>query len=355
MNVNIDNIPDDMKDAGMWVVWRSVERNGKPTKMPIDVNTGSGARSNDARTWVTFKEAVAYAESHPDIDGLGFMFGDAYTGIDVDHLEEWKRFPDKYNKLMKMVDSAGTYVEYSPSGDGLHLIYKARKPGKRCSRKIESNTDAAFEMWDNHRYFTVTGDKYKNSADYVSMSDEKVKDFYNEFLDEDTQKTKNAVDAIIDDTIHKTDRRQIVRNGYHDKKSNKKFARVPRGMYTCDWCIMLASWGFHYNSQETALSPGHNWCDCAVIAGFADAEVEGYDPDAYYDYYEKNLLGKFTNSSYYEKRNSRRDAPRAPGGGVVMTEAEYLDALKNEQVQAQLNVMSESSKKRLKARQVGNN
>lgn len=349
MDINYDNIPDDMKDAGYWVVWRYMERNGKQTKVPVDVNTGNNARSNDARTWATFSEARAYLESHPDIDGLGFMFGNEYTGIDVDHISDWKANPARYDKLMKMINSSDTYCEYSPSGDGLHLIYKARKPGKRCSRD-------GFEMWDHQRYFTVTGDHFGDTPLHISSDEDKVKDFYNEFLDDGMQQTKNAVDAIADGVIHQVDRRQQLRNGYRDPKSDKRFARIPRGAYTCDWCIMLASQGFQYLTQETAIAPGHNFCDCAIVAHYNDTtSIEGYDQYEYMDYYEKNLRSKYTSKEYYANRDARRGQVRAPGGGVIMTEQEYLDNLKDADAQAALNKMSKSSKQRLKKRQSGNN
>lgn len=64
-----------------------------------------------------------------------------------------------------------------------------------------------------------------------------------------------------------------------------RFARVPTGAETCGFCIMLASRGFVYRSAEAAgeVDHYHANCDCRIVPGFPGDEVEGYDPDLYYD------------------------------------------------------------------------
>ena len=66
-------------------------------------------------------------------------------------------------------------------------------------------------------------------------------------------------------------------------KGAARFARVPTGATTCDYCLMLASRGFVYHSEAKALNANHRHCDCRIIEGFGGMEVEGYDPGLYYD------------------------------------------------------------------------
>ena len=74
----------------------------------------------------------------------------------------------------------------------------------------------------------------------------------------------------------------VAYNAQRDPKK-PKWARVPDGSETCNWCIMLASRGFVYGSKEMA-SHTHANCDCRIIPGFDnEPSVEGYDPDYYYD------------------------------------------------------------------------
>lgn len=76
-----------------------------------------------------------------------------------------------------------------------------------------------------------------------------------------------------------------------DRKAGMRYARVPTGRETCGFCLMLASRGFAYKTRSSAGDHGflynsfHNNCDCRVVPGNADTEVEGYDPDALYERY----------------------------------------------------------------------
>lgn len=76
----------------------------------------------------------------------------------------------------------------------------------------------------------------------------------------------------------------------HNAKRDKrkpKWARVPIGFETCQFCIMLASRGFVYHTEETA-SHAHPHCDCRVIPSWdrENPRVEGYDPSYYSDVLE---------------------------------------------------------------------
>lgn len=81
-----------------------------------------------------------------------------------------------------------------------------------------------------------------------------------------------------------------------------RFARVPIGEKTCDFCLMLASRGPVYLTEESAgaFTKFHAHCDCKVVpfwgtvgAGVSRRKgsmtVEGYDPDAYYKEYRERM------------------------------------------------------------------
>ena len=53
--VNAGCIPTELRDLPQWVLWKSVTRDGTPTKMPITVD-GSPASSTDWATWGTFDD-----------------------------------------------------------------------------------------------------------------------------------------------------------------------------------------------------------------------------------------------------------------------------------------------------------
>ena len=77
------------------------------------------------------------------------------------------------------------------------------------------------------------------------------------------------------------------------ESNNIRYARVPSGFETCEFCIMLASRGFVYHTAQTA-GEGHAYhksCDCVVVPGVegipAFEQIESYDPDAYYSIWQK--------------------------------------------------------------------
>jgi len=81
----------------------------------------------------------------------------------------------------------------------------------------------------------------------------------------------------------------VTANGARDPLK-PRYARVPTGAETCDFCLMLASRGFVYHSTSSAaVDHTHAACDCRVIAGWPGDDVEGYDPDAIYKRWQDSI------------------------------------------------------------------
>ncbi|MCM3489100.1 phage/plasmid primase, P4 family [Alkalihalophilus marmarensis] len=153
MNYDFNRIPDELKNTPQWIVWKSEIRNDKPTKVPYQAN-GQFAKSNDRSSWSTFNEAQ-HAFATGRYDGIGFMFSkeDEFIGIDLDDCIE----EGAYNELAKdIVDIVDSYTEFSPSGEGLHIIIKGKLPlrGPGTGKK---NPELGLEIYRHGRYFTFTG------------------------------------------------------------------------------------------------------------------------------------------------------------------------------------------------------
>ena len=83
-----------------------------------------------------------------------------------------------------------------------------------------------------------------------------------------------------------------IENGKRDKRK-PRYARVPTGSETCDFCLMLASRGFVYQSEGTAgAGHTHYACDCRCIPGWDGMEVEDYDPRSIYDRWQDAIDAK---------------------------------------------------------------
>lgn len=94
-------------------------------------------------------------------------------------------------------------------------------------------------------------------------------------------------------TMAQTARRQARESRGKGRRKGKaaygvRFARVPMGPTNCDLCIMLASRGFVYLSEESAgeFDQYHPHCDCRIVPSYGDAILDGYDPEYYLDCYE---------------------------------------------------------------------
>lgn len=96
----------------------------------------------------------------------------------------------------------------------------------------------------------------------------------------------------IDYEMKRSANMSVVENGRRDPKS-VRYARVPTGAETCDFCLMLASRGFVYQSEGTAgAGHTHYACDCRCVPGWDGMEVEGYDTQEIYDRWQASIDAK---------------------------------------------------------------
>jgi hypothetical protein len=187
-------VPAELKAEARWVCWRREERNGKTTKLPVCAANGRMAKSTDPATWATFEEAVA-AVGRWRCDGVGFVFGPdrAYTGLDLDHVIEGGVLDSAYRWV---VEEAGTYTEVSPSGDGLHLIFRGAKPqGAERSRKGQPG-GRVVEMYDHDRYFTVTGNVFEGHG-AVSANPDVVERAYRTWIEPEARSAQPRLDDAV--------------------------------------------------------------------------------------------------------------------------------------------------------------
>ena len=160
-----ENIPDELKGLPQWVGFLCEKLpNGRTTKKPVNVRTLYGASSTDKDTWSTFEQAVSaigknanVGGSQGKIEGIGFVFAPPYCGIDLDHVinaETGEINP----QAVDIIDTMESYTEISPSGTGIHIIYKGRIHDNWKRKKNNAlGTGSDIEMYQQGRFFTVTG------------------------------------------------------------------------------------------------------------------------------------------------------------------------------------------------------
>ncbi|MDX2575883.1 DNA primase [Streptomyces scabiei] len=150
-----DATPHELTTRDRWVR-RSAE------KIPLTV-AGKAASSTDPRTWSTHKDAAASSAGV----GLGFVLSDEddVMCLDLDHC---------INPLTGRVapwaaailrDAGATYVEVSPSGDGLHIWGRAHV---RQGRRIRRPDGTAVEIYGTGRYIAMTGCRHGSSPSILA-------------------------------------------------------------------------------------------------------------------------------------------------------------------------------------------
>lgn len=172
-----NQIPEAMKKEHQWVCWRSEERDGKTTKVPVNPDTGKYARSNSPKTWSDFETALRYYQNTETISGIGFMFsGDGdYAGVDLDGCRdpETGEVDDWAIKIIRQLDS---YTERSPSGTGYHVIVYGSIPKG-------GNRSGGLEMYDSHRYFTVTGGRVPEAPKSINHRPNQLHAIHQEYIE----------------------------------------------------------------------------------------------------------------------------------------------------------------------------
>jgi hypothetical protein len=107
---------------------------------------------------------------------------------------------------------------------------------------------------------------------------ESVRAFAQHVVDGDPQGFVDLCLERLDYEMRVSAANTVIENGRRDRRK-PKYARVPTGAETCDFCLMLASRGYVYSS-EVGASHTHNGCDCRVVPSWGGSKVEGYDPKA---------------------------------------------------------------------------
>ena len=177
------NIPKEIKENGLFCLWKYQKRGDNLTKPPINPNYYL-KESEAYRKKEEYFGASNQEDKFNHLDkvlpltsskyGIGFGIFDTFGAIDLDHClnEEGKLLLDDFSKCVKeIVTSLKTYTEKSPSGTGLHLYFKIKgmkmnpeEFSKKyyTNRRLNKETNQGLEIYLSgmtKKYLTITGEK----------------------------------------------------------------------------------------------------------------------------------------------------------------------------------------------------
>ena len=156
--MNPNNLPAQLKDQKAFLVWKYIHGKGgsKPRKVPHYASSGKWRHgvqgsSDDRRGLVSFKAALnVLKKSKKQYTGLGIaMLPDwGLVAVDFDDCVEHKEVHPWVYRLV-----AGTYWEFSPSGNGVRAFFKGHL---RDAKSLGKGFDV--EFFCSKGFVTVTGD-----------------------------------------------------------------------------------------------------------------------------------------------------------------------------------------------------
>ena len=147
------NAPDELKHLPGWLMWRLEEdEQGKARKIPFytsgERRAGQNGSPTDRAKLTTF-EAARTAAARRGFDGVGLALMPEFgvTVLDFDHCVDGDQVDAE---VLEMV--ADTYAELSPSGTGVHAVYRgrianAKSPSSRERWGFETFSDRGFVTW----------------------------------------------------------------------------------------------------------------------------------------------------------------------------------------------------------------
>ena len=117
--ININGIPEELKKYPFWCVWKNDTASGK---VPYNPHTGYKGDSSDTAKFSDF-ETSKKVLTDDRYDGLGIGVFETFGIIDIDNCYE---NGELNSEAKAIIEHLGSYAETSPSGNGVHIIFKTR-------------------------------------------------------------------------------------------------------------------------------------------------------------------------------------------------------------------------------------
>lgn len=166
-----------MRSLRQWVCHRFPDK-APLCPFPDERGDLTFASCNKPETWGSFEAAVK-AVSLGWAKGIGIEFANGIAGIDIDHCVDGGELSELAREI---VETFRSYTEISPSGTGVHILFRGKLPG--TGRKLPM---LGLEVYDSGRYFTVTGNAYLDpDGDAYPLRDctEELDAFYKRYFDD---------------------------------------------------------------------------------------------------------------------------------------------------------------------------
>ena len=235
--MNLNKIPEDIQKSRQFCFWKSVPNNDptkKPTKKPYGFckkNKKLIPSLKNPDFWLDW-ESILNIIPHLSTEwGLGLVLnGGPYVVIDLDNCIVNNEDPTFLESVLTLIAMfKGSYLEISPSGKGLHIIFRGEWPYEQNKgvRPLDSNSNlGTIETYSGKdcRFITLTGLAFKlNTVRYQQLPSNfqnEMRFLYCKYFDK-YQKTSNLIPTKSQDNFLQTTTKTVhssCRNKYFQKK-----------------------------------------------------------------------------------------------------------------------------------------
>ena len=177
---NVEDIWDEAKERPQWEMWDADAETPRRPHWRGDF----GISWTDPDDWHTFEEAVEAAEERESW-GIGYVFARGnedyarglYGALDIDGCIDEDGHPKDWLPSLEPFFDHDAYMEISPSGTGIHIpLVGFELPDWWSNVHFTDDEHEGVEAYTS-KFFTVTGDRVRNSGDEAAEADEWVEDW----------------------------------------------------------------------------------------------------------------------------------------------------------------------------------
>lgn len=291
VEIDAEAIPGELKERDQWLHWDA----SADTPRRPHWRGNFGVSWTDPDDWHSFEEALSAAESN-DSWGIGFVFANdnddylrgIYSALDLDGCVEERGRPKEWLPSLAPFIDADAYMEYSPSGEGIHIpLVGFEVPGWWSDCHFSAEEHEGVEAYES-KFFTVTGDALEAAGDDVGETPQEdvedwLADAHEAITGDDPRETYRREESTGSPRSTKRSRDEIVEidttsdfEDVLDAVDHLAPADVRlQSSYQEDENAEVESWDPGYRSSESGLS----------LKRFTDADVwvdmremdEGFD------------------------------------------------------------------------------
>jgi hypothetical protein len=166
-------VPTALKAIPRWLLWQRITKpDGYVIKVPMDRTGSYPASAHSTSTWMTFDDAVRHRKGLGL--GLAMSASDDLACVDLDGCVEPETDTVAAWAQEVLERFAGAYIEFSPSGKGLHIFALGAPAGLHHSKAMDervTDKDPFLDVFSEGQFITITGKLYSGTDNVPSLPD----------------------------------------------------------------------------------------------------------------------------------------------------------------------------------------